>query len=1456
LNRRLILILPLILAAALFTVSPSVPSAHALTGLVCITDSTSATSCPASPPSLGPFTVGQTFSIGIFVQGSDAMGGFDIYIATDAGFVNPTSAALGTLITTPTSTIICINGLSVSGACTVGTANGPGVVEVSTLESLGSNECGGLSPCSGMAFTITYQVVGATPSTQLSYPTGPGCGTSSVANPPNVCVLVSTAFGDTLSESIQAATVTQAPTADFSITANPTSVSAVVGVPATSTITISPSNGFNNGVSLTSDNPSSCTLTPSTVTGGSGTSTLSCTFTGTGSVPVTVTGAGGGLSHSTTVTYTVSPAPDFTISANPTSVTTTVGVAGISIITIGPLNGFAGDVALVSDNPSACTLTPSTVTGGSGTSNLSCAFAVAGSVTVTVTGTSGSLTHTATVDYTATPAPDFSISANPVTVSVTVGTAGTSTITISPLNGFTGDVALSSDSAACALTPTTIASGSGTSTLSCTFTSAGSVTVTVTGTSGSLSHTATVSFTVTAAPDFNISANPTAVTVVVNSAGTSTITISPLNGFTSDVALSADNAACTLTPATVTGGSGSSTLSCTFTSAGSVTVTVTGTSGSLSHSATVDFTVTALPDFTISASPITVTVSVGSAGTSTITVASLNGFASNVALAADNVACTLTPTTVTGGSGTSILSCTFNTAGSVTVTVTGTSGSLSHSATVDFTVTAAADFSIAANPTSVSATIGVAATSTITVSPLNGFTGDVALVSDNGACTLGPSTVTGGSGTSTLSCTFTSTGSVTVTVTGTSGSLSHTVTVDFTVGGAPDFTITANPTAVSVTVGTAGTSTITISPANGFTGDVALANDNNACILTPATVTGGSGSSTLSCTFGSTGSITVTLTGTSGSLSHSATVTYTVTAAPDFTIYANPTAVTVVVNSAGTSTITISPANGFAGDVALISDNAACTLTPTMITGGSGNSVLSCTFGAAGTVTVTVTGTSGSLSHSATVTYTVTSLPDFTISASPTAVTVTVGSAGTSTITISPLNGFTGDVALASDNAACTLNPATVTGGSGTSTLSCTFTSAGGVTVTVTGTSGSLSHSATVDYTVTALPPPFDYSLTNNGPVSITAGSSGTVTITATLTAGTAQPVAPSCVTPLPSGVTCTSFNPSSVTPTASSVLTITVASGTAAGTVTVDVTGTPLGATTAATTVSVTITSVIPPLTVDFSFSPSSPNVGQSVSFTPTVSGGTAPYTYAWDFGDGGTSTAANPNHTYSTAGSFTAKLTVTDSSSPTQSQTASHDISVSPITGQKDFTISASPTSITLVGESPLCEGGSTLCDDEGSTTITLTSINGFNGTVRLARSVSPRNGLLTVYCRPSATQLLPGATINIRCFVEPETNPDTTTTFTMTITGRSGAMGTGTFLSHSVTITVTVTHAPTPPEDNQDDPPPAPSATSTGVSSTRTTSAASGPNGPSGTHGNSRGDVRGHAHGHHGHHHSHSD
>src|SRR2546428_7664967 len=207
-KKRLILSLLLLLVASLFVPSHIVPSAHAqFTGLVCITASTTAPSCPAIPPSLGPFPPVQTFTVGVFISGSDAMGGFDIYVASNPAFVSPTSAALSTLIASPSLTSICVNGSAQTGSCTVGTANGPGAVEVTTIESTGTNECGGISPCSGMAFTITYTVVSATPITSLSYPTAVGCSTSSVSSPPNTCVLVADNAGTTLPENIQGATV-------------------------------------------------------------------------------------------------------------------------------------------------------------------------------------------------------------------------------------------------------------------------------------------------------------------------------------------------------------------------------------------------------------------------------------------------------------------------------------------------------------------------------------------------------------------------------------------------------------------------------------------------------------------------------------------------------------------------------------------------------------------------------------------------------------------------------------------------------------------------------------------------------------------------------------------------------------------------------------------------------------------------------------------------------------------------------------------------------------------------------------------------------------------------------------------------------------------------------------------------------------------------------------------------
>ena len=237
LNNRLIILLLLILPASMFVGSRTFPTVRAAgftgTGLVCITASSTATNCSNTVPSIGPFTLGSTFTVGVFINNSQAMGGFDIYVKSDPTFLSPTGAALGPLIVTPSLTSICVNGSAQTGACTTNTANGPGVAEVTTIESSGSNECGGVSPCSGMAFTINYTVVGATSTpTALAYPTAAGCSTSSVSSPPNTCVLVDNSVGTTLPENIQAATVAiTLPSAVVCIVYPSTATSCLVGAP-------------------------------------------------------------------------------------------------------------------------------------------------------------------------------------------------------------------------------------------------------------------------------------------------------------------------------------------------------------------------------------------------------------------------------------------------------------------------------------------------------------------------------------------------------------------------------------------------------------------------------------------------------------------------------------------------------------------------------------------------------------------------------------------------------------------------------------------------------------------------------------------------------------------------------------------------------------------------------------------------------------------------------------------------------------------------------------------------------------------------------------------------------------------------------------------------------------------------------------------------------------------------
>lgn len=71
---------------------------------------------------------------------------------------------------------------------------------------------------------------------------------------------------------------------------------------------------------------------------------------------------------------------------------------------------------------------------------------------------------------------------------------------------------------------------------------------------------------------------------------------------------------------------------------------------------------------------------------------------------------------------------------------------------------------------------------------------------------------------------------------------------------------------------------------------------------------------------------------------------------------------------------------------------------------------------------------------------------------------------------------------------------------------------------------------------------------------------------------------------------------------------------------------------------------------TVDFAFTPNTTVCsGTPIQFTSTVTGGTAPFNYTWDFGGNGTANTANPLHPFTSlgcgTGTFAVKLTVTDS-------------------------------------------------------------------------------------------------------------------------------------------------------------------------------------------------------------------
>src|SRR5260370_13920974 len=105
-----------------------------------------------------------------------------------------------------------------------------------------------------------------------------------------------------------------------------------------------------------------------------------------------------------------------------------------------------------------------------------------------------------------------------------------------------------------------------------------------------------------------------------------------------------------------------------------------------------------------------------------------------------------------------------------------------------------------------------------------------------------------------------------------------------------------------------------------------------------------------------------------------------------------------------------------------------------------------------------------------------------------------------------------------------------------------------------------------------------------------------------------------------------------------------------------------------------------VPPLTATAGASPASGQTPLTVSFTGSASGGVAPYSYSWNFGDGTpASTAQSPSHIYATAGTYTAKLTVSDNAGHKATANApAVTVSLAPLT--------ATASAIPVAGDQPL--------------------------------------------------------------------------------------------------------------------------------------------------------------------------
>src|SRR3989441_738236 len=236
----------------------------------------------------------------------------------------------------------------------------------------------------------------------------------------------------------------------------------------------------------------------------------------------------------------------------------------------------------------------------------------------------------------------------------------------------------------------------------------------------------------------------------------------------------------------------------------------------------------------------------------------------------------------------------------------------------------------------------------------------------------------------------------------------------------PDFALSATPASQTVTQGGSTTYTVNISPSGGFTAAVSLsagglpAGTSASFSPNPATA-----SSTMTVGTGAAtppGSYALTITGVSGTLTHTVSVTLAVNPAPDFSLSANPASQSVVQGAGTTYTVSITPSGGFTAAVTFsvsgLPGGATASFSPNPATASSTMPPGPRSAPPPSSYPLTITGVSGTLTRTTSVTLAISPapVPDFILSATPASQSVVQGASTTYAVSITPSGGFTAAV--------------------------------------------------------------------------------------------------------------------------------------------------------------------------------------------------------------------------------------------------------------------------------------------------------------------------------------------------------------------------------------------------------------------------------------------------------------